>query len=182
MSVHEYKVKTSSGFTANLEKYKGKVLLIVNTATKCGFTPQLEDLQKIQERYQEEGLQILGFPSNQFAEQEPREDGEITKFCAMNFGVNFPIFKKIDVRDQEADPLFTYLASQKPFQGFNMEHPTSKLLTSIINDRYPHYMEGDSIKWNFTKFLVDREGNVLERFESTTEPWDMDEDIQKALA
>ncbi|MBM7578009.1 glutathione peroxidase [Jeotgalibacillus terrae] len=181
MSVYDFKVKTSSGFTKSLDTYKGKLLLIVNTATKCGFTPQLEDLQKLQERYEDQGLQIIGFPSNQFAEQEPLKDGEITEFCAMNYGVNFPIFKKIDVRDQDASPLFTYLAEQKPFQGFDMTHPTSKLLVSIINERFPHYMSGDSIKWNFTKFLIDRDGQVIGRFESTSEPIDMETQIKAAL-
>ncbi|TFE00519.1 glutathione peroxidase [Jeotgalibacillus salarius] len=181
MTIYDFKVKTSSGFTKSLDSYQGKLLLIVNTATKCGFTPQLEDLQKLQERYEEQGLQILGFPSNQFAEQEPLNDGEITQFCSMNYGVNFPIFKKINVRDQDASPLFNYLTEQIPFQGFDMTHPTSKLLVSIINERFPHYMSGDSIKWNFTKFLVDRDGRVIERFESTTEPFDMEEKIKVAL-
>ncbi|NHM32006.1 glutathione peroxidase [Neobacillus terrae] len=181
MSIFDFKVKTSSGLTTSLEKYKGKVLLIVNTATKCGFTPQLTDLQKLQEHYGEKGLQILAFPSNQFAEQEPLQDGEIAEFCALNHGVHFPIFKKIDVRDDDAHPLFTYLTGQKPFEGFNMSHPVSNLLMSILNERYPHYLFGDSIKWNFTKFLVDREGNVVNRFESTTEPFEMESSIQALL-
>ncbi|MCA0970231.1 glutathione peroxidase [Halobacillus litoralis] len=182
MSVYDFKVKTASGLTTGLNRYEGKVMLIVNTATKCGFTPQLEDLQKLQGKYESQGLQILGFPSNQFADQEPLKDGEITEFCALNFGVNFPILKKIDVRDADASPLFTYLAEQKPFEGFDHNHPTSKLLLAILNERYPHYLEGNSIKWNFTKFLIDREGEVIKRFESTTEPLDMEEEIELALA
>ncbi|PRO64493.1 glutathione peroxidase [Alkalicoccus urumqiensis] len=182
MSVYDFKVKTAGGLTKSLERYKGKVLLIVNTATKCGFTPQLDDLQKLQERYQEEGLQVLAFPSNQFDDQEPLNDGEITEFCALNYGVNFPVFKKIDVRDKGAHPLFTYLTSQQPYAGFNMNHPVSKMLVSIIDDKYPHYMSGDSIKWNFTKFLVDREGNVTARYESTAEPLEMEAQIKELLA
>ncbi|WP_079479850.1 glutathione peroxidase [Halobacillus salinus] len=181
MSIYDYKVKTTSGFTTSMERYRGKVVLIVNTATKCGFTPQLEDLQRMQKKYEDQGLQILGFPSNQFAEQEPLQDGEIETFCAMNFGVNFPLFKKVDVRDADAHPLFTYLTEQAPFKGFNLEHPTGKLLKAMLDERYPHYMEGDSIKWNFTKFLIDRNGEVVQRFESTTEPIDMEEEVHALL-
>ncbi|QKS69781.1 glutathione peroxidase [Paenalkalicoccus suaedae] len=181
MSVHEFSVKTASGLTTRLSRYEGKVLLIVNTATKCGFTPQLGDLQRLQERYKEQGFQVLGFPSNQFDDQEPLKDGEITEFCALNHGVNFPIFKKIDVRDESAHPLFTYLASQKPFEGFDERHPVAKLLLSILHDRYTHYLPGDSIKWNFTKFLIDGDGNVIKRYESTAEPIDIEADIEKLL-
>lgn len=181
MTIFDYKIKTASGLTTSLEKYKGKVMLIVNTATKCGFTPQLTDLQKLQDKYGEKGFQVIGFPSNQFAEQEPLKDGEITEFCALNHGVTFPIYKKIDVRDETAHPLFTYLTSEQPFQGFDMEHPVSKLLLSMLNDRYPHYLHGDSVKWNFTKFLTDREGNVINRFESTTEPTDIESYIESIL-
>ncbi len=181
MSVYEFKVKTASGLTSSLEKYRGNVLLIVNTATKCGFTPQLTDLQKLQEKYGDKGFQIVAFPSNQFDDQEPLKDGEITEFCALNHGVNFPIYRKIDVRDETAHPLFAYLADQKPFEGFNMNHPVSKLLMSILNERYPHYLVGDSIKWNFTKFLIDREGHVIGRFESTSEPFEMEPEIERLL-
>ncbi|MBA2175876.1 glutathione peroxidase [Halobacillus locisalis] len=181
MTIYDYKIKTSSGLTRGMNRYKGKVMLIVNTATNCGFTPQLEDLQKIQARYEEQGLQVLAFPSNQFDDQEPLKDGEITEYCALNFGVNFPIFKKIDVRDKDAHPLFQYLSEQKSFEGFNTEHPTAKLLMAILNEKYPHYMEGNSIKWNFTKFLVNRDGEVVQRFESTTEPLEMEEDIKALL-
>ena len=181
MTIYDYKVKTASGLTTSLEKYRGKVLLIVNTATKCGFTPQLTDLQKLQDKYGEKGFQIVAFPSNQFAEQEPLNDSEITEFCAINHGVNFPILKKIDIRDENAHPLFTYLTEQKAFNGFNMSHPVSKLLMAILNENYPHYLIGDSIKWNFTKFLIDREGNVIERFESTAEPFEMEPSIEKLL-
>ncbi|WP_282154899.1 glutathione peroxidase [Cytobacillus gottheilii] len=181
MAIFDYKVKTAIGLTTTLEKYKGKVILIVNTATKCSFTPQLTDLQKLQEKYGEQGFQILAFPSNQFADQEPLNDGEIAEFCAIKHGVNFPIFKKVDVRGDNAHPLFTYLSDQKPFDGFNLNHPVSKLLMSILNNRYPHYLVGDSIKWNFTKFLIDREGNVIERYESTAEPYEMEPAIEGLL-
>lgn len=181
MSIFDFNVKTASGLTTSLERYKGKVLLIVNTATKCQFTPQLTDLQKLQDKYGEKGFQILAFPSNQFAEQEPLQDGEIKEFCALNHGVKFPIFKKVDVRGENAHPLFTHLVEQAPFEGFNMEHPGSKLLMSLLNERHPHYLIGDSIKWNFTKFLIDREGNVVERFESTTEYFEMEPYIEKLL-
>ncbi|CAM3872632.1 glutathione peroxidase [Alkalicoccus chagannorensis] len=181
MSVYDYKVKTSSGLTAKLERYKGQVLILVNTATKCGFTPQLDDLQKLQDKYGEQGLQVLGFPSNQFDGQEPLGDGEITEFCSLNHGVNFPLFKKMDVRGDEAHPLYRYLTSEQPFRGFDMHHPTAKLMVSIIEDKHPEYLHDNGIKWNFTKFLVDREGQVTARFEPTSEPLDMESDIQALL-
>jgi glutathione peroxidase len=181
MSVYDFQVKTASGLTTSLERYKGKVLLIVNTATKCRFTSQLNELQKLQEKYEDKGFQLVAFPSNQFDSQEPLKDGEIAEFCAINYGVNFPIFKKINVRDEDVHPLFTYLTEKKPFMGFNMELPVSKLVVSIINEKFPHYLIGNSIKWNFTKFLIDREGNVVERFESTVEPFEIESVIEKLL-
>lgn len=182
MSIYDFKVKTSSGLNAPLSRYEGKVLLIVNTATKCGFTPQLDDLQKLQDQYGEQGLQILGFPSNQFDNQEPLGDGEITEFCSLNYGVNFPLFKKIDVRGEDAHPLFQYLTKTKPFNGFDMDHPTAKLMVSIIENKHPEYMLDDGIKWNFTKFLIDRNGEVTARFEPTVEPYDMKSEIEALLA
>ncbi|WP_456276429.1 glutathione peroxidase [Bacillus sp. AK128] len=182
MSIYDFEIETPAGLKRTLSRYKGKVLLIVNTATKCGFTPQLEDLQKLQARYEAKGFTVLGFPSNQFAEQEPLADGAIEEFCSINYGVNFPIFKKIDVRDENAHPLFKYLSQQKSFGGFDMSHPVSKLLMEIINDRHPEYMtDNSSIKWNFTKFLIDREGNVMARYESTTEPIDFEKEIEALL-
>ncbi len=146
MSIYEYKIKTAAGAERSLEDFKGKVLLIVNTASKCGFTPQYEDLQKLYEQYQAKGLEILAFPCDQFNHQEPGTDDEIQTFCKVNYGVTFPVFGKVDVNGKSAHPLFKFLRYQKK---------------SLL---------GDAIKWNFTKFLIDREGNFIERYEPTVKP------------
>lgn len=124
---------------------------------------------------------MLGFPSNQFAEQEPGENNEVKKFCTINYGVTFPLFEKVEVRGANAHPLFQYLTQQAPFKGFDLEHPSGKLLSDALHQNFPDYLEGNSIKWNFTKFLVDRSGNVVGRFEPTTEPETMRDAIEKYL-
>lgn len=181
MSVYDFKVKTIDGEEVSLEKYKGKVLIIANTASKCGFTPQYADLQKLYDKYSEKGLEILGFPSNQFAEQEPGSNNEVKNFCQFNYGVSFPLFSKIDVRGETAHPLFKYLSSQLPFKGLDLNHPSGKILDAFLKEKFPEFLIGDSIKWNFTKFLVDRNGEVIARFEPTTEPLDMISEIEKLL-
>ena len=132
-------------------------------------------------KYKERGLEILGFPCNQFAEQEPGSNDEVQQFCRLNYGVTFQIFEKGDVRGESAQPLFQYLTKEKGFRGFDPAHPLSEVLTKALQDNFPEYLEGDSIKWNFTKFLVDREGNVIERFEPTTAPSDMAVKIEEVL-
>lgn len=181
MSVYDFKVKTIDGEEISLEKYKGKVLVIANTASKCGFTPQYADLQKLYEKYNEKGLEILGFPSNQFAEQEPGSNNEVKNFCQFNYGVSFPLFSKIDVRGEAANPLFKYLSSQLPFKGLDLNHPAGKILDAFLKEKFPEFLIGDSIKWNFTKFLIDRNGEVVARFEPTTEPLNMIPEIEKLL-
>lgn len=181
MSIHDFKVKTNKGEEKSLADYKGKVLVIVNTASKCGFTPQFKELQELYTKYREQGLEILGFPCNQFAEQEPGSNDEVQQFCWLNYGVTFQIFEKGDVRGESAQPLFQYLTKEKGFRGFDPAHPLSEVLTKALQDNFPEYLEGDSIKWNFTKFLVDREGSVVERFEPTTAPSDMAAEIEKLL-
>lgn len=156
-SIYDYKVKNIQGEMESLEKFKGKPLVIVNTASKCGFTPQFEDLQKLYEEYQEQGLQILGFPSAQFNNQEFENQDETMEFCQLNYGVTFPIFAKVDVKGGNADPLFKYLASSE-----------KGLLT-------------EGIKWNFTKFLVDKEGNVVKRYAPQTSPKKIEEDLLTIL-
>ncbi len=180
MSVYDFKVKTSKGEEISLSDYKGQVLIIVNTASKCGFTPQYQELQDLYMKYKAQGFTILGFPSNQFAGQEPGSNEEVQSFCRLNYGVTFPVFAKGDVRGDTAQPLFQYLISQKGFQGFDESHPVAKPLMEALQKNFPEFLEGDSIKWNFTKFLIDREGNVVERFEPTTTPKKM-EDAIKAL-
>ncbi len=183
MSIYDYKFQAAGidGQLRSLEEFKGKVVLIVNTASKCGFTYQYEDLQKLYNRYEDKGLVILGFPSNHFDNQEPGNNEEIQSFCKLNYGVTFPMFEKLKVRDEGTHPIFKYLTSAKPFEGFNPFHPVTKLLKSLINDKAPELMIGDSIKWNFTKFLIDREGNVIHRFEATTDTIDMEKDIEVLL-
>lgn len=181
MSIYDFKVKKIDGAEISLEEFKGKVLLIVNTASKCGFTPQYEGLEKLYKEYHSKGLEILGFPCNQFAEQEPGDNNEVKNFCQINYGVTFPLFEKIDVRGNTANPLFKYLSETKPFKGFNLNHPNGKILNDFLHEKLPEYLEGDSIKWNFTKFLIDRNGNVIDRFEPTTEPSEIKKEIEKLL-
>lgn len=181
MNIYDFKVKTIRGEEKTLAAYGGKVLLIVNTASKCGFTPQYKELEELYKKYQDKGLVILGFPSNQFAGQEPGTNGEIQEFCRINYGVTFPLFAKGDVRDENIQPLFKYLTEQKGFQGFDMSHPVAKPLLEALKKKFPHFLEGDSIKWNFTKFLIDRQGKVVARFEPTTTPQAMAAAIEKLL-
>lgn len=181
MGIYDFTVKTNKGVEKNLGDYKGKVLLIVNTASKCGFTPQFEELQGLYKTYKDRGLEILGFPCNQFAGQEPGSNEEVQQFCKLNYGVTFQIFEKGDVRGETAQPLFKYLTEQKGFKGFDESHPIAKPLMEALKNNFPEYLEGDGIKWNFTKFLIDKNGNVVERYEPTTNPKDIAGDIEKLL-
>lgn len=181
MKIYDFKFKTIDGEDASLDQFKNKVLLIVNTASKCGFTPQYKDLQKLYEKYNAKGLEILGFPSNQFAEQEPANNNAVKQFCEINFGVTFPLSEKVEVRGKDADPLFKYLTNESPFEGFDMNKPGDRLLQSILQERCPENLIDDSIKWNFTKFLIDKQGSIVGRFESPTEPMDMEQSIKNLL-
>ena len=181
MGIYDFTVKTNKGVEKNLGDYRGKVLLIVNTASKCGFTPQFEGLQKLYDAYKERGFEILDIPCNQFAGQTPGTDEEVQTFCKLNYGVKFQIFEKGDVRGDTAQPLFKYLIAQKKFEGFDPNHPIAAKLTEVLKANFPEYLEGDGIKWNFTKFLVDREGNVVARFEPTTDPAAIAKDIEALL-
>lgn len=181
MSIYDFTVKTNKGVEKSLSDYKGKVLLIVNTASKCGFTPQFKDLQELYQKYNERGFEILGFPCNQFAAQDPGTADEIQSFCRLNYGVTFQIFEKGDVRGETAQPLFKYLTAQKKFEGFDKSSPMAEKLTEVLQQNFPEYLEGDGIKWNFTKFLIDRNGEVVARFEPTTSPADIATDIEKLL-
>lgn len=157
MSIYDYKVKNRDGSEQAISDYKGKVLLIVNTATKCGFTPQYDGLQKLYDKYAEKGLEILDFPCNQFAHQAPEGNEEIHTFCTGRFGIKFPQFAKIDVNGDKADPLYQFLKSQKK---------------GVLSG---------SVKWNFTKFLVNKEGNVVARFAPTDSPESLDDKIAALL-
>ncbi len=181
MNVYDFIANDIDGNLVSLSDYMGKVLLIVNTASKCGFTPQYEDLQKLYDMYQAEGLEILGFPCNQFMEQEPGSNEEIKSFCSLNYGVTFPIFEKVDVNGKFAHPLFKYLKEVAPFEGLDMSHPTNKILDSLLKEKFPEFTVGNAIRWNFTKFLVNRDGTVIKRFESSVSPLDLEEEIKKFL-
>ena len=181
MGVYNYKATKINGDEVSLDTYKGKVLLIVNTASKCGFTPQYEDLQSIYKKYKDQGLVVLGFPSNQFAGQEPGSNQEVQEFCTINFGVTFPLFEKIDVKGANAHPLFQYLTENSTYQGLDANHSIGKILISLLQDTDPESLVGNSVKWNFTKFLVNKEGNVVSRHEPTTSLYDMEEEINQLL-
>ena len=167
-SIYDFTVKDRKGNNVSLNDYKGKVLLIVNTATGCGFTPHYDPLEEMYEELNDKGFEILDFPCNQFANQAPGTEDEIHEFCKMKFGTKFPQFSKIDVNGDSAEPLFAYLAGQKPFEGFGkgLKNVALEKFTNANNKKF-----GDKayIKWNFTKFLIDREGNVVARFEPTVD-------------
>ena len=181
MNVYDFTAKTKRGEDKSLADYKGNVLLIVNTASKCGFTYQYDELQKLYDAYKDKGFFVLGFPCNQFAGQEPGTNDEVQQFCKLNYGVTFPIFAKGDVRGDNAQPLFKFLTAQKKFEGFDMNHPVAAPLLDALQKNFPEFLEGDGIKWNFTKFLIDRNGNVVARFEPTTNPADIAKDIENLL-
>jgi len=157
-SVFEFSAATSSGKKKSLADYEGSVLLIVNTASKCGFTPQFEGLEELYEKYHEQGLEILGFPCNQFGKQDPGSNAEITEFCQLNYGVSFPMFAKIEVNGDGADPLYKHLKKEAPGA-----------------------LGTQAIKWNFTKFLVDRDGHVVKRYAPATTPAQLEKDIKRLL-
>ena len=167
MSIYDLKVKAQDGEDVDLNNYKGKVLLIVNTATGCGFTPQYDELQDIYEEYKDKGLEILDFPCNQFGEQAPGSDEEIHSFCTGRYGITFPQFAKIDVFGENASPLFTYLCERADFKGFD-KNPMGLIVAGVVKRMDKDYKNNNKVKWTFTKFLVDREGNVVARFEPMT--------------
>ncbi|MEI1277278.1 glutathione peroxidase [Leptospira hartskeerlii] len=157
-NLYELTATLNNGSEKKLQDYKGKVLLIVNTASQCGFTPQYKGLQEMYDKYKGKGLEILGFPCDQFGHQEPGSDAEIQSFCQVNFGVNFPLFKKIEVNGDGTHPVYQYLKKQAPG------------------------LLGKSIKWNFTKFLIDKQGNVIKRFAPMTPPEKLDKQIEELLS
>lgn len=167
MSIYDFKMKDYEGNTVDLSKYKGKVLLVMNSATQCGFTPQYETLTKIREKFHDRGFEILDFPCNQFGEQAPGTDKEIAEFYQEQYKVKHPVFHKILVNGNDADALFKYLKGEKSFAGFDKSHELYKVLDEVNRGIDPNYEKSSEIKWNFTKFLIDRDGKVVERFEPT---------------
>lgn len=177
MKIYDYQVEQANGEMLNLEQYKGKVIVVVNTATGCGFTPHYEPLEAMYEKYHEAGLEIIDVPCNQFAGQTPGTDEEIHQFCALKYNTQFPQMKKADVNGENAIPLFTFLKSQKGFEGFG-KGVKAMAMSTLLKKIDKNYKNNPDIKWNFTKFVVDREGNVVARFEPTA---DMKE-LEKCVA
>lgn len=179
-TVYDFTVKDMDGNEVSLAECRGKVLLIVNTATGCGFTPHYEPLEAMYKELKDRGFEILDFPCNQFANQAPGSDGEIHEFCTLKFGTEFPQFKKIDVNGETADPLYAFLATEKPFAGFGkgLKNAALNKFADMNNKKF-----GDKayIKWNFTKFLIDREGRVIARFEPTVDMKEVREAVIAAL-
>ena len=178
MKIYDIVVKDNKGEDVSLSKYKGKVLLIVNTATGCGFTPQYKDLEALYDKYHEEGLEVLDFPCNQFGNQAPGSNEEITEFCTLHYNTTFDRFDKIEVNGENESPLFKFLKEKQGFKGFDMK---GKVLIPIVKKMDPDYKNTSDIKWNFTKFLVDRSGEVVGRYESTVSPSKIEKDIKKYL-
>ena len=158
MNLHDFSVRATDGSDQDLSQYRGQVVLVVNTASKCGFTPQFEGLEQLHRKFGEEGFTVLGFPCNQFANQDPGDNEEIAEFCQLNYGVSFPMMAKIDINGSDADPLFQWLTAEKG--GF---------------------LGTKAIKWNFTKFLIGKDGEVITRYSPKVEPEDLIADIEDAL-
>ena len=168
-TLYDFTVKDREGNDVSLADYKGKVVLVVNTATECGFTPTYADLQKLYTEEHDRGLEILDFPCNQFGQQAPGTADEIHEFCTGRFGVTFPQFGKIEVNGEGESPLYTWLKGQKGFAGFDPNHRITPILVDLLSKADEKWEEKVDIKWNFTKFLIDRSGNVVERFEPTAD-------------
>jgi glutathione peroxidase len=178
MTVHDFTVTTADGGSRSLGDYAGQTLLIVNVASKCGLTPQYEGLESLYQELHGRGLEILGFPSNQFGGQEPGTDDEIQNFCSTNYNVTFPVLSKVEVNGDNAAPLFKYLRAEAP-GDFG---PESGFLYEHVSKTRPEAIGTDEVKWNFTKFLVDADGNVVRRYEPTVTPEEIRKDLDAVLA
>ena len=181
MKIYDFSVKNRKDEDISLKSYKGKVLLIVNTATRCGFTPQYDELENLYEKYNKEGFEVLDFPCNQFGNQAPESNEEIYNFCQLNYKVKFDQFAKVEVNGENAIPLFKYLKEQKGFAGFDPKHKLTSVLTEMLSKNDSDFAKKSDIKWNFTKFLVDKSGNVVARFEPTTSVEVIEQEIKKLL-
>jgi len=179
-TVYDFTAVANDGATVDFSDYKGKVLLIVNTASKCGFTPQYDGLETLYQQYKDKGLVIVGFPCDQFGHQEPGTNEEIAAFCRENFGVTFPLMDKIEVNGENAAPIYKWLYTEKPFAGFG-EGETAQFMDQMLARRDPDYAANPDIKWNFTKFLIDRKGRVVARFEPMVTPQNLAASIEEQL-
>lgn len=180
MTVYDYSLLNKAGEEQSLKDFEGKVLVIVNTASKCGFTHQYDGLEALYKKYKDQGLEIIAVPSNQFGEEEPGSNSEIQSFCKVNYRVTFTVMGKSDVRDESALDLFKYMIKEQPFKGFPPSDNT-EMLTDYLNDIDPNYLTDDEVKWNFTKFVIDRKGNVVGRFEPVVKPMEMESFIKTLL-
>lgn len=180
-TIFDFSVKDRKGKDVALKEYAGEVLLIVNTATKCGFTPQYEELEKLYEKYHSQGFEILDFPCNQFGQQAPGTDESIHQFCKLTYGTEFPRFKKVKVNGDDADPLFKYLKEQEGFAGWDESHHLTPILDELLSKADPDYKQKPDIKWNFTKFLVNKRGLVVARFEPTENIGKIAEKIEQLI-
>jgi glutathione peroxidase len=178
-TIYDYKALASNGKEVDFRQFEGKVLLIINTASKCGFTPQFDGLEKLNEKYRDRGLVCIGFPCNQFAEQDPGSDGEIQEFCRVNYGVTFQMMKKVDVNGEEEHPIFAYLKEQAPTEEY--KGLKAKAAATLFKTISKSVKKENDIKWNFTKFLVSRDGSRVLRFAPTTEPKDIEAAIESLL-
>ena len=180
MSIYDYSVTNTKNEEISMKNYEGKVLLIVNTATGCGFTPQYRELEEIYEKFHDKGFDIVDVPCNQFGHQTPGTDEEIHEFCTLRYNTKFPQMKKSDVNGENELPLFGYLKSQKGFEGFG-KGPKALLMSGLLKKIDPDYKNNPAIKWNFTKFLVDRQGNVVARFEPTEDMKHVEDAVAKLI-
>jgi len=181
MSIYDFQANSIEGQPVSMSRFRGKVLLLVNTASSCGYSRQFAELQKLYEAYVKRGFEILGFPCNQFNGKEPGSNLEVKQYCEGSFGVTFPLFEKVEVRGPSAHPLFQYVTKQAPFQGFDAETSSGLWMRDFLLEKYPDLYAGDGIKWNFSKFLIDRSGHVLGRYETVTEPFDIAPAIEALL-
>ena len=180
MNIYNYTVKARKGATLDLSTLRGKVLLVVNTATGCGFTPQYAGLEQLYAKYHDKGLEILDFPCDQFGHQAPGSDDEIHDFCVLHFNTTFPQMKKADVNGPDELPLYAYLKSQKGFEGFPPGQ-YAELLEKMLAEADPDYANKPDIKWNFTKFVINRDGEVVKRFEPTADMADVEKFVKELL-
>jgi len=178
--IYDFKALTSKGKELNFADFQGKVLLVVNTASKCGFTPQFAGLEEMNQKYKDKGLVVIGFPCNQFKEQDPGTDSQIEEFCQLNYGVTFQIMRKVDVNGPDATPVFEFLKAQAPTEEYHgLKAKAAKALFKTLSKS----VEKDSdIKWNFTKFLISKDGETIKRYAPTTEPKDFEKDVEAMLA
>jgi glutathione peroxidase len=180
MNVHDFTVTSLAGERVALADYAGRLLLVVNVASKCGFTPQYAGLEALYRSYRDRGLVVLGFPCDQFAQQEPGDAEEIRAFCTTHYDVTFPLFAKLEVNGAGADPFYRHLRAAQP-GVLNPDTPRGEKLHAILTEHFPELLEGDAVRWNFTKFLVGRDGTVLARYQPFDTPEMLDEEIVQRL-